>query len=253
VPILNHLKRKLAAGQCTLGLWVTLEAPSITEIAGEMGLDWVVVDTEHGHLGYREVLEHVRALRGTDTTPLVRIPEISEGGIKRVLDLGAQGILVPQVRSAADVRAAVRWAKYPPAGERGLGGERAVGWGLHLPEYTAVANAETLVIPLIEHVEAARNLAEILAEPGVDAVQLGPADFSASAGYLGQWEGPGVAEQLLAVKDAAGARGLACGVLARHAADLRLRRDQGFRFLGLGSDTVLIIRGIREARAALAE
>jgi len=249
----NHLKRKLAAGATTVGLWVTLEAPSITEIAGDMGLDWVVIDTEHGHLGFREVLEHVRALRGSETTPLVRIPEVSEGGIKRVLDLGAQGILVPQVRTAADVRAALRWAHYPPVGERGVGGERAVGWGLTLPEYVATANDEVLVIPLIEHVEAARNLAEILAVPGIGAVQLGPADFSASAGYLGQWEGPGVAEQLLAVKDATAAAGLACGVLARNLDELRCRRDQGFRFLGLGSDTALLIRGIRAARAALAE
>jgi 2-keto-3-deoxy-L-rhamnonate aldolase RhmA len=247
----NTLKHKLAEGKTTVGLWVTLEAPSITEIAVALGLDWVVIDSEHGHLDFKEVLEHIRVTRGTDTTPLVRVQEIEQGLIKRVLDLGAHGILVPQVRDAAEVEQAVRFAKYPPWGVRGVGGERATGWGMTLKEYTAVANEETMVIPIMETVEAGRNIGEILAVPGVDAIQFGPADYSSSAGYVGQWEGPGVAEELLRIKDAINSAGKACGVLATSKEDLRQRRDQGFRMLCLGSDTGMLIRGIREAREAL--
>src|SRR4051794_31244249 len=109
----NSLKRKLVAGKVTHGLWVTLESPTITEIAVTLGFDWVVIDAEHGHLDYKDIMEHVRVTRNTDTTPLVRVQEIQQGIIKRVLDVGAAGIIVPQVTSPEEVERAVRFAKYP--------------------------------------------------------------------------------------------------------------------------------------------
>src|SRR3954463_8923381 len=125
----NLLKARLPRGETTLGMWVTLESPSITEIAVTLGIDWVVIDTEHGHLDYKEVVEHIRATRNSATTPLVRIPEATPGIVKRVLDLGAHGIIVPQVGTAEEAAMAVRYAKYPPDGIRGVGGERATRWG----------------------------------------------------------------------------------------------------------------------------
>jgi len=248
---INHLKPRLARGDTTLGLWVTLESPSITEIAVTLGLDWVVIDTEHGSLDYKEVVEHIRVTRNSTTTPLVRIAEMSPGIIKRVLDLGAQGIIVPQVNDARDVATAVRYAKYPPEGTRGVGGDRATLWGLGLEAQTTIANRETMVIPLIETVSAGRELGSILELPGVDAVYLGPADYSASAGFLGQWEGPGVADTLLGLKDQARARGKGCGIMATSLEDSRRRRDQGFQMIGLGADTGLLIRSLRDAFEAL--
>jgi 2-keto-3-deoxy-L-rhamnonate aldolase RhmA len=247
----NRLKQKLAAGQTTYGLWVTLEAPTLTEIAVLLGLDWVVIDAEHGHLDFKEILEHVRATRNSTTTPLVRIQEIEQGLIKRVLDIGAAGILVPQVYDADAVAQAVRFAKYPPWGIRGVGGERAVSWGMGLRSYTRVANQETMVIPLVETVAAGDAIASILDVPGVDAIQFGPADYSSSAGYLGEWEGPGVAERLLAIKDQIRARGVPCGIMATDLRNAELRREQGFRMIALGSDTGLLIRSLREAMQAL--
>jgi 2-keto-3-deoxy-L-rhamnonate aldolase RhmA len=247
----NHLKPKLARGETTLGLWVTLESPTITEIAVTLGLDWVVIDTEHGFLDYKEVVEHIRVTRNSTTTPLVRIPEISPGIIKRVLDLGAHGIIVPQVTSAAEVATAVRYAKYPRQGTRGVGGDRATLWGLGLQSQTAIANNETMVIPLIETLAAGQDLAAILATPGVDAIYLGPADYSAAAGFLGQWEGPGVAEKLGGFKDLARSRGLASGIMATSLDDAKRRRDEGFQMIGLGADTGLLIRALREATEAV--
>lgn len=251
MPILqNKLKEKLAAGACTRGLWVTLEAPSITEIAVELGFDWVVIDAEHGHLDFGDIVAHIRATRGSDTTPLVRIAEVQQGLIKRVLDLGAAGIIVPQVTGRDDVERAVHFAKYPPHGIRGVGGERATNWSMNL-DATRSADHETMVIPLIETVAAVQNLDAIMNVRGVDALYVGPADLSASAGHLGQWEGPGVAEMVLSVKDRARERGLACGVMATSVENARERRDQGFRMLGLASDTGLIIRGARESLRAV--
>jgi 2-keto-3-deoxy-L-rhamnonate aldolase RhmA len=243
----NTLKEKLGRGTSTLGLWVTLESASITELAVEMGYDWVVIDAEHGHLDFKEILEHLRATRHSDTTALVRIQEIEQGLIKRVLDLGAAGILVPQVTSASEVEHAVRFAKYPPVGNRGVGGERATRWGLDLASYTRVANEEVMVIPLIETVAAGEAIDAILAVPGVDGIYFGPADFSASAGFLGQWEGPGVADTLLRIHERARARGVATGVMCTDLENLKLRQQQGFQMLGAGSDAGLLIRASRQA------
>ena len=151
---------------------MTLESPTITEIAVTLGLDWVVIDTEHGSLDFKEVVEHIRVTRNSATTPLVRIPETTPGIIKRVLDLGAHGIIVPQVNHAEDVAMAVKYAKYPPLGTRGVGGDRATLWGLGLASQTAIANQETMVIPLIETVTAGRELDAILDVPGIDASTL---------------------------------------------------------------------------------
>src|SRR5437868_14742342 len=136
----NVLKQKLAAGRTTAGMWITLESGSISEIAACLGYDWIVIDMEHGHLDFREVLDHLRAIRGSTTTAIVRIPEIEQGTIKKVRDLGAAGIIVPQVTCAAEVEQAVRFAKYPPRGIRGVGGERATKWGMGLRDMTRVAN-----------------------------------------------------------------------------------------------------------------
>jgi 2-keto-3-deoxy-L-rhamnonate aldolase RhmA len=247
----NVLKQKLANGQPTVGLWITLESPSISEIAVTLGYDWIVVDAEHGHLDFREIQDHVRVTRNTATTPLVRIPEIQQGTIKRVLDVGAEGILVPQVRTAEEVAQAVRFAKYPPWGVRGVGGERATSWGLDLKAATQAADRETLVIPFMETVAAGEAIDAILDVRGVDAIFFGPADYSASAGHLGQWEGPGVAERLVQIKDRIRARGVPCGIMSTDVANARMRREQGFQMIGLGSDTGLLIRGSLEAMKAL--
>jgi len=232
-------------------MWVTLEAPSVTEIAATMGLDWVVIDAEHGSLDFKEVQEHLRATRGSQTAPLVRVQEIEQGLIKRVLDLGAEGILVPQVRSAAEVAQAVRFAKYPPAGVRGIGAERATKWGMGIPSRARTANRETLVIPIVECVEAADDFEAILAVPGVDAVFFGPHDFAASAGHPGVWSHPDVLRRILAMRKTAAKAGMPCGILAFDEKEGRLRKSQGFRMISVGIDTVLMIRTLQRMMAAL--
>lgn len=242
----NPLRQKLRTQQPTYGLWVTLESPNVTEAAVALGFDWVVIDTEHGHLDFREVMEHVRVVRGTGTAALVRVPEIQQGTIKRVLDIGAQGVILPMVGTGADVERAFRFGRYPPRGIRGVGGERAVQWGLEFEEYLQSANEETLLIPLIETREAAENIDQILGVPGVEAIFFGPADMSASHGYLGQWEGPGVADLILNLRAQAAAKGIASGILARSVDNSILRRDQGFSMIGLGADLNLLMRAARE-------
>lgn len=241
------LKRRTAQ----YGLWVTLESPSITEVAIDLGFDWVCVDMEHGPLSYRDVLEHARAATRSETAVLVRVPDVTKEAVQRVLDLGVDGILLPLIRSPEDVRACLRYAQYPPAGARGIGGERGVRWGLRFQEYLQRANEEILVIPIIETREAADGIDGILDIPGLRAIFFGPADLSANLGSLGAWEGQGVAERILSIKNTAAARGIASGIVGTSTEDAAARRDQGFGLIALGSDVGLLIRQVRGALKGL--
>jgi 2-keto-3-deoxy-L-rhamnonate aldolase RhmA len=240
------LKQKLRRGDTTYGFWVTLESPSITEIACRLGFDWIVVDAEHGHLDFRDIMEHIRVANLMRTVCFVHISEIQMGLITRMLDLGADGIFLPQVRSAEDVALGVRYAKYPPLGTRGLAAERSTRWGRAMQAKVRSANDETMVIPMVETVEAAAALDSILDTPGIDAILFGPADFSSSSGFPGEWEGPGVAEQILGLQQRIRQRGLPCVVIARDAEDAERRRNEKFQLIGLGSDTGLMIRSAAE-------
>ena len=243
----NRLRERFKDREISYGLWVTLESPTVTEIAVALGLDWVCVEMEHGHLSFREVMEHVRAVRGSETIVLVRVPDVQQSAVKRALDIGAHGVLLPLVRSRQDVEIGMSYGRYPPRGVRGVGGERAVKWGIGFDEYLSYADEETLIIPLIETREAAEEIDAILDVSGLEAVFFGPADLSASFGYLGEWEGPGVGDLILTMRDKAENRGIVSGIMARSLEDGIRRRDQGFGMIGLGSDTTLLIRSVNEA------
>lgn len=244
---IKKLRSKLAADQPVYGLWVTLESASITEMAVAMGVDWIVVDAEHGHLDWKEILEHIRAAVRSDTVVLVRVTELNEGLIKRVLDIGADGVVIPWIETAEQLKQALAFAMYPPEGVRGIGAERATGWGQCFIQHTQEANEHVLVVPLIETVTAGKNVGELCQFRKVDIFYIGPADYSSTAGYRGQWEGPGVAAQLLAIKDTIRASGKYCGVNSSSPENLIERRQQGFRMLGLGSDAGLFLRGLHAA------
>src|SRR6186997_3516160 len=118
-PAIQRLRKKLAADQAVLGLWVTLESASISEMAAALGLDWIVIDAEHGHLDWKEIVEHLRATARSETVALVRIAELNGGLIKRALDIGADGIVVPWVETVEQLKQAVAYARYPQEGLRG--------------------------------------------------------------------------------------------------------------------------------------
>lgn len=248
---IQQLRQNLAADKPIYGLWITLESPSITEMAVALGLDWVVIDAEHGHLDWGDIVNHLRATARSHTVALVRLAELNGGLIKRALDIGADGVLLPWIETADQLRQAVSFAKYPPQGVRGIGAERATAWGQCFAEHVAVANDNVLVMPLMETVTAGKNIRALLAVPGVDLFFFGPADYSTTAGYAGQWEGPGVAEQLLAIKDQIRAAGKHCGVISTSAENLVQRREQGFQMLGIGADAGLLLRSAHAALAAV--
>jgi 2-keto-3-deoxy-L-rhamnonate aldolase RhmA len=241
---IKRLRRMLAAGETVLGMWVTLESPSVAEMAAALGLDWIVIDAEHGHLDWNDIVGHIRATVRSHTVALVRLAELNASLIKRALDIGADGVIIPWIETAEQLRQAVSYAKYPPAGFRGIGGERATGWGQCILEHISEANEHVLVVPMIESVRGGQNIDTLTQVDGVELFLFGPSDYSSSAGFAGQWQGPGVAEELLHIKDRIVAAGKHCAIAATTEADVPLRRDQGFRMISLGSDTGLLLRSL---------
>jgi 2-keto-3-deoxy-L-rhamnonate aldolase RhmA len=145
----------------------------------------------------------------------------------------------------------VACAQYPPQGVRGIGAERATAWGQSMLQQAHEANEHVLVVPILETVTAGRNVHELCQVPGVEIFFFGPADYSSTAGFRGQWEGPGVAKQILAIKDVLRHAGKHCGVMTINEANIFERVDQGFQVLGLGFDSGLMLRSLRSALAAV--
>ncbi len=241
---IESLRRRLGSDEPAYGIWITLESPSIAEIAAALGLDYIVIDAEHGHLDWRDIANHLRGVVRSETVALVRLAELNGGLIKRALDLGADGIVIPWIESASQAEKMVAFARYPPSGVRGMGAERATGWGRALAQHAREANDHVLCVPIIETVAGGRRIDEIASVPGIEILQLGPADYSSSAGYGGQWEGPGVAEEILRIKDAIRGHGKHAGIAATSDDDLEHRREQGFRLLSVGMDAGLLLRSL---------
>ena len=247
IKALKKLRKKLNNKEPIYGLWVTLESPSITEMAVSLGMDWVLIDAEHGHLDWKDISGHVSAAIRSDTVLIVRIAERSTVLSKRALDIGADGIMIPWMESVEDVQKAVSDCNYPPEGRRGIGGERATAWGQCLKEHTEEANENVLVIPMIESIDAVPNVADMCKVDGVEIFFFGPADFSSSAGFRGQWEGPGIAEKILELKNTIKNAGKYCGVVSTSNQNLTERLDQGFQMLAMGTDSGLMLRSLHES------
>jgi 4-hydroxy-2-oxoheptanedioate aldolase len=246
-----ELKQRLGSGATALGAWLTITDPAVAEIMAGAGFDYVLIDTEHAPWSLESLQTAMLAFRGMPTVPIVRVPWNDQVHVKQALDLGADGVLAPMVRSAAEARALVTAAKYPPDGVRGFGPRRASDYGRDIDAYVASANAETIVIPQIEDLGAADVVEEILAVPGLDALCLGPNDLSGSAGVLRQHDHPVVRGAIDKVLRAASARGVA--VCTGVTLPLEQQQDwivRGARLALLTSDTELLAGGAAGVLAA---
>lgn len=207
----RDLKAKWRRGEPTPGVWLHIGDPTVAEIIGLQNPDWLMIDAEHAALDLQTLQGLLIALSGSPAVPLVRVPSDDPVYIKRVLDMGAAGILVPQVLGAQDTCRAVAACKYPPAGVRGAGPRRAGRYGTREGQYLAGANDETIVLVMIEHIEAVRAIDEIVAVPGLDGIVVGPLDLSASLNLLNQVTHPVVVEAMLSVAARARAAGVPFG------------------------------------------
>jgi 2-dehydro-3-deoxyglucarate aldolase/4-hydroxy-2-oxoheptanedioate aldolase len=233
------LAARLRAGDILCGTILSLGSPEVADLLGGAGFDWLFVDAEHGTLEPRDVLLILQAV-GSRTPCLVRIPELDEGWVKHVLDAGADGIIIPQVGTAAQAERAVRLAHYPPRGTRGLGTARVNRYGLALTEHLRTAADRLLVVVQAETEEAVRNIDAIAAVPGLGAVFVGPYDLSASLGHPGLVDHPDVALAIGRVASACAKAGIPTGIFAAGAAGLKTRVGEGFTLLAAGVDATLL-------------
>ncbi len=236
------LKERLRAGELTIGSWITLGHPSIAEIMARAGFDWLVVDMEHSAITLREAQALIQAIELGGSVPLVRVGANDPNEIKRVMDAGAHGVIVPMVNSREDALRAISAANYPPRGTRGVGLARAQGYGLGFEGYKEWLCENCVTVVQIEHVQALRDLDGILATEGVDAFIVGPYDLSGSLGRPGELDCPEVAAALEEVKEAARRTGALSGfhVIPPDWREARARIAEGYRFIGLSLDTLFL-------------
>ncbi|UJP02949.1 MAG: aldolase/citrate lyase family protein [Nitrosomonas sp.] len=232
------LKSRLNRSELTIGSWVTLGHPSIAEIMASAGFDWLVLDMEHSVLELGEVQAIIQVLDGKQCPAIVRLTSNHPDQIKRVMDAGATGVMVPMIKSAADAKAAVDGVYYPPRGQRGVGLARAQGYGSSFQAYRQWLEENAVIVVMIEHVDAVKAIDEILAVPGIDAYIIGPYDLSGSMGRPGDLNHPDVQAAIAHVLEA-GRRAQKPGgihVIEPDPQALQQRIQAGFNFLGYGLD-----------------
>ncbi len=235
----------LRAGDPVAGSWISIGHPQVAEITSLLGFDFAVIDTEHAPNGLETVENLVRAVECGGSTAIVRVPWNDPVRIKRTLDVGAAGLLIPMVETEDEAQAAVEAMRYPPDGIRGMASSRASAYGLRFEEYVETANEELLTILQIETERGVTNAADIAAVEGVDALLIGPADLSASLGSLGNWEDATVTGAIDTVLDDSD---VPVGTLAVTNDDIERWVGQGFDFLIVGVDTNYFARSAREAK-----
>ncbi len=238
----TSLKQRLTNNELTIGSWVTLAHPSIAEIMAGAGFDWLVIDAEHSVIELAEIQLLIQAMQLHDCPAIVRLTSNDANQIKRVMDAGATGIMVPQVNSAELAAAAVRHTYYPPRGTRGVGLARAQGYGASFKSYVDWLENHAVVVVMIEHRDAVDRIDEILAVDGVDAFIIGPYDLSASMGMPGEITHPDVQAAIAQTCKAGLAHGIPGGihVVEPDREELYRQIDSGYRFLGYGLDTRIL-------------
>ncbi len=242
---MNPFKTALRNQNLTLGAWIQIGHPAVAEIYAEADFDWVCVDLEHGVIGLESMADLFRALKGSRTVPVARIPENDPTWIHRSLDAGARGLIIPRVNSAEEAEAAVREALYPPEGVRGFGYARANGYGSNFDAYCAEANDDIALIMQIEHCKAIPNLDAILSVEQVDGLFIGPLDLSGSMGVTGQMDHPEVKSALQDYLSACRRHKASAGMHIVRVSDTLIKRsiEQGYNCLALGVDVVCLHEG----------
>jgi 4-hydroxy-2-oxoheptanedioate aldolase len=245
------LRERVLAGERVAGIFIQTPSAVVAELVGDVGVDFICIDQEHSAMG-PETVQAVIAGAALGSVPaVVRTPDGTAAHIAAALDAGAAGVLVPRVASAAAAEAAVRAARYPPLGERGLGPGRAAGYGRHLADALARANGETLVGVQVETRAALAALDEIVAVEGVDLVFVGPGDLAASLGLEGGPRDPTLAAIVADVLARAAAADVATGAFALDVELARAWQALDVEFLVVGSDLVFLADSVERAWAAL--
>lgn len=246
----NKLKKAIEQGIPQIGFWLSIGDSTTAEICASAGFDWVLIDGEHTPQTSYSILHQLRAIGcHPDTQAIARVPSGDPTTIKQYLDLGVKTILVPMVESAEQAKAVVTACRYPPQGTRGIGGARAALWGGR-PDYLNVANDEIAIIVQAETGLALENLEAIASVDGIDGVLIGPADLSASLGYLGNPGHEAVQHAIIDAIERIRATGKAAGIQTRDEALARRYLELGALIVGVGMDAQMLAAQTRGLAAS---
>ncbi|ELZ27970.1 4-hydroxy-2-oxovalerate aldolase [Halogeometricum pallidum JCM 14848] len=236
---MTTLKQRFASESDVVGAWLSIGHPTVAEVTASQGFDFVLVDTEHTPLGLETVENMSRGVDAVEgeTETVVRVPSADPVRIKRVLDIGVAGIMVPMVETASDARQVVEATRYPPNGIRGVASGRAAEYGDEFKQYVESADDSITVVVQIETQTGLDNAADIAAVDGVDAVFVGPADLSANLGVFAEWENDRLNEAIDRVVAAGERTDVPVGTFVVDPDDIEMRVDQGFDYLIVGKDT----------------
>ncbi|WP_336345930.1 HpcH/HpaI aldolase family protein [Halalkalicoccus ordinarius] len=244
------MQRALEDETYPMGTWLSIGHPAVAEVSASSDVDFVLIDTEHTTISLETVENMTRAVDASEspTDTIVRVPWNDPVRLKRVLDIGVDGVMVPMIDSAAEARELVDAIRYPPEGSRGIASGRATEYGDQFTEYVENANGSFTTIAQIESREGLQNVEEIAAVEGINALFVGPADLSGALGVFGEEEPPELADAMDRVIEAAATADVAVGTLTVDVADVEDRIDRGFDFLIVGKDTTYLSNAHRESR-----
>ncbi|MBI5773262.1 MAG: 2-dehydro-3-deoxyglucarate aldolase [Verrucomicrobia bacterium] len=250
----NFVREKLKRGEASLGTWLTLPCPVAARMMAGVGFDWLTVETEHSPISIETAAAQFISITAGGCAPFVRLPMNTTENIKRVLDTGAWGVIVPLVNTRAEAEAVVEAARYAPLGSRTIGGQmHAINFETAAANYYEKANDEILVVVMIEQAKGVENAEAILSVPGIDAVFIGPNDLHQSYGLKPVFESdaPQFVEALQHVRTTAKKHGVAPGLHVIDAATAQRRMAEGFQFIAVGSDAGMMLGKANETAKAL--
>ncbi len=222
----------------------------MAELLSQAGFDWLFIDMEHTSLGVKDVQRILQAV-GKEFPCLVRVPTMDEAWIKKVLESGPAGIIIPHVNTPEEVEKILRWSKYPPEGTRSIGISRAQDYGLNLQEYMEKANEMIAVVPQVEHIEAVKNLESFVKIPGLSAIFVGPYDLSGSVGKLGKVKDPEVHGMIQNVQTICSKTGIVTGIFGVDAEEVNPYIKIGYSLVAVGMDTSHVSKSVQQTLHAL--
>ena len=225
-----------------LGSWLQIGDPEFTSMMIQSGFDFLVIDMEHGSISEGDLPALFQVFNGTDCIPMVRVANNDSIFIRRALDLGAKGIIVPGVKSKADVTKAEYAIYYPPKGERGIGFSKANNYGMGFNEYFKSSNDDVLFVAQIEHEVAVKNINEIFSSDNIDSYIIGPYDLTGSMGIVGEFDNPNYLNNLDIIKKSAVKNGIRSGihVVSPEVNQLKTAINEGYEFIAYSTDALLM-------------
>jgi 2-keto-3-deoxy-L-rhamnonate aldolase RhmA len=240
-----NFTERLRQNEFLLGAMLTIPAPEVAEMIAKCGFDWLFMDGEHSPLSTLDWQRMLQAVGGR-SAGIIRVPEKSEAAIKKMLDIGADGIIAPQVNSADEARQVVEWCKYPPQGVRGVGLARAQGYGLDFASYVESANHDIAVIIQAEHIDAVNNIEDIAKVDGIDAIFIGPYDLSASMNKMGEVDDAEVVDAIDTVTRACQQNNIALGYFGVDADSVKPYINKGYNLICTGVDAGFVTQAAQQ-------